>query len=254
MTVPLAFPVNLRAPLGQVDPRWKLAALVPAGAVVGSLRSWGPASAALALALAIAWLAQMPLRWYVCRVGILTLGLSLFLVFLPLAGSVDDKSWQLGPVAVSQDGLIWAGVLLFKAVALVTLLLAAATTAPFQIHLKALHALRVPGLLVQLVALTIRYLAVLLAEFARIRIALRVRGYRQQATLRSLCTVGRVWGTLLVLASDRAERVSQAMRCRGFDGRFHALAEFRTRAVDVAFLAAVTSAALGLLVWDLLER
>ena len=108
--------------------------------------------------------------------------------------------------------------------------------------------------MVLVTALTLRYLAVVLGEFATIRIALRVRGYRQRLTPESLRTVGHVSGMLLVRASERAERVGQALRCRGFDGRFHSLTAFRTRPRDMLFFAAVLGTTAGLLVWDILER
>src|SRR5207248_7588817 len=111
-----------------------------------------------------------------------------------------------------------------------------------------------PSVVVTVAALTLRYLAVLLGEFATIRIALRVRGYRQRASLASLRTVGHVSGMLLVRASERAERVGHALRCRGFDGRFHALTDFKTRPRDMLFLVAVLAAADGVLAWHIVER
>src|SRR4029077_17601964 len=110
--------------------------------------------------------------------------------------------------------------------------------------LKAAHALHVPGLLVQLLVLTYRYLFVLSSELARLRVALRVRGYRNRATRHSYRTVGHVAGTLLVRGYERAERVGQAMRCRGFDGRFRTLTTFHTRAADLlAFLVLLLAVA-----------
>ena len=254
MSFLIAFPVRLGAPLSRIDPRWKIAALVAAGEVVGTLRTLGPAGAALAGAVAIAALARLPPRWYAVRVGTLVFFLAMFLAFLPLENKGGEQRWQVGPLSLSPSGLILSGVLLLKAVALMSLVLAAATTAPVDSQLKALQALHVPGLVVHLIALTVRYLAVLLDEFNKIRIALRARGYRQRLTVRNLRTVGQVWGTLLVRASARAERVAQAQRCRGFDGNFHALTEFHTGMLDVAFFGAVTVMASGLLVWDCLAR
>jgi hypothetical protein len=44
------------------------------------------------------------------------------------------------------------------------------------------------------------------------------------------------------------------MRCRGFAGRFHSLAEFRTAPADVAAFALVVGGAAGLLAWDVVRR
>ena len=119
-------------------------------------------------------------------------------------------------------------------------------TAPLEATFKAAHALRLPGIIVQLMLLTYRYLFVLSAEFARLRIALRVRGYRNRVNRHSYRTIGHVAGTLLVRGSERAERVGQAMRCRGFDGRFRSLTEFHAKWTDVVFFVVVLAVSASL--------
>jgi cobalt/nickel transport system permease protein len=250
MTLPAVFPITLDAPLAKIDPRWKLAALLPAAVLLSTLHTLPCTAVALLGAWLLAACARIPLRWYVARLAMLIGFLGLFLLFLPLVDHGDAR-WDWVLVSVSPTGTLLALVLLLKAVAMVSVLLAAATTAPVETHLKALHALRVPGVLVHLTALTIRYLAVLLDEFGRMRIALRVRGYRQRATLRSLRVVAHVSGMLLVRGHDRAERVAHALRCRGFDGKFRALAQFRTQPVDVLFFMMIVGTAAGLLLWDM---
>src|SRR5437899_3362094 len=139
MTLPVAFPVRLDAPLGRIDPRWKLAALVPAAAVAGALQTVGPALAACGGAGLLAALARLPARWYAARLGTLLVVLSLFLVFLPFAPRAGETRWEIGPLSVSPFGVERAAVLLLKGIALLSLLLAAAVTAPMAVHLKALH-------------------------------------------------------------------------------------------------------------------
>ena len=94
-----------------------------------------------------------------------------------------------GPLHIAH--LLWGG--LFMLAALVVL-----ATAPPDATLKAAHALRVPGLIIQLALLTYRYLFLLADELGRLRTALRVRGYRNRMNRHSYRTVGHVAGTLLV--------------------------------------------------------
>ena len=61
---------------------------------------------------------------------------------------------------------------------------------------------------------------------------------------------GHVTGAVLVRGADRAERVADAMRCRGFDGTFHTTAAFRTTRLDVLAFAALVCATMALLLWD----
>ena len=151
-------------------------------------------------------------------------------------------------------GLEAAGRLALKAVAVLTLMLIVWATAPPADTFKAARALYVPGVIIQLTVLTYRYLFLLVEELGRVRVALRVRGYRSRAGLHSYRTVGHVAGGLLLRSGERAERVGQAMRCRGFDGRFRSLSELRTRAGDVAFFLILTAVAAGLVIGDLRQR
>ena len=157
---------------------------------------------------------------------------------------------HVGPLTLSAHGALVALLLALKAVALVTLSLVLLATGPLDATLKAAHSLRVPGLLIQLALLSYRYLFVLADELIRLRRALRVRGFRNRANRHSYRTIGQVCGTLLARGVERAERVHHAMRCRGFDGRFRSLTQFRTRTADVAAFLLIASAAAGLLAWD----
>lgn len=144
--------------------------------------------------------------------------------------------------------------LCLQALAILTLMLVLLTTAPLTATLKAARALHVPGLLVQLALLSYRYIFVLAGELARLRVAVRVRGFRNRVNRQSYQTVAHMGGTLLVRGYERAERVGHAMRCRGFDGQFRSLDEFRTTIADGVFFLALAGGAVGLWLWDLQMR
>jgi cobalt/nickel transport system permease protein len=254
MTLAFDLPVCPPSPLSRFDPRWKLAALGLAAALVALLQTLPAVLISLGGAWLLLALGRLPLRWYLTRAALAVAVLVLFVGFLPFFPQANEVPWTVGPVPISPRGLELAGVIVLKTVVILTLVLVVWMTAPWEVTLKAAHALHVPGLLVQLVALTYRYLFLLLEEVERLRIALRVRGYRNRANLHSYRTIGHVAGTLLVRSSERAERVGQAMRCRGFDGRFRSLVDFRTRAADVGAFALIVAGAAGLLTWDLLLR
>jgi cobalt/nickel transport system permease protein len=250
MTLALGLPPCPDSPLRRLDPRWKLAALTLAAAAIAGLGHLSYAALALVVALLLALLGRLPLRWYFGQAVSLALFLGLFALPLPFLLHGTSPAWELGPVRVWPYGLHAALLLSVKALALLTLVLVLLATAPLDATLKAAHALRLPGLLVQLAMLAYRYIFVVADELARLRVALRVRGYRNRASRHSYHTIGTVTGTLLVRSAERAERVEQAMRCRGFDGRFRSLVVFRTTWADVIFFLLIVLSAAGLLVAD----
>lgn len=235
MTLILELPEALRSPLGRMDPRWKLAALLLAALLLALLRTPWPSVVGLLGAWLLVLLAHVPLGWYAGRMTVVALFLGMFLIWLPF---------------VPGNGFAWAVVLLLRGLSLVTLALVLVVSSPVQETFHAAHALHMPGLLVHVALLTYRYVFLLGEEFGRLRTALRVRGYRNRANLHSYRTIGQVTGTLLVRGHERAERVGQAMQCRGFDGFFRSLHEYETRLGDVLSFLAIVGSACGLLAWD----
>jgi cobalt/nickel transport system permease protein len=254
MTLALDFPQCSHSFLGRLDPRWKMAALILAALFCALLTTLSAVLGAWAFSLAIVALARLPVRWLFLRLGSVALVLSCFAAWLPFVHAPGDDRWELGWLSLSLSGLTLAAVLLFKALAVVSLMLALLATAPLQDTFKAAHDLRVPGILIQLLLLTHRFVFLVAEEFARLRIALRVRGFRSRGNWQTYRTIGQVAGTLLVRSHDRAERVSQAMRCRGFDGCFRSLNQFSTRPIDVLSFVIIVGSAAAILIWDILRR
>lgn len=250
MTLGLDITAAPASPLRRLDPRWKLGAI--GGAVVGValLQQPLPALAALAGGVGLALLARLPAGWYLGRLGVALAFPAFFAVWLPFVAQPGHDVGAVGGVTVSLTGVRHAVALLAKAACVVSLVLVLLATAPAQSTFQAAHSLHAPGWLVQLLLMSYRYVFLLAEEFGRLRTALRVRGYRNRANLHSYRTIGQVAGTLLVRGHERSERIAQAMRCRGFDGRFRSLQAFRTAPADVLFAAVVLASAGGLLAWD----
>jgi cobalt/nickel transport system permease protein len=228
---------------GRLDARWSLAAFLILVVAVACLHHLATAALALAGSLVLALASRLPWRWFVTRLAPVAGFLAVALVLLPLLSTEFSAP-------ATKHALQLAIIVCLKALAIVILVLVLLAACGFTTLLKAGHRLRAPGLVVQVAALAHRYAFVLASELARLRVALRVRGYRNRASRHSYRTVGHVAGTLLVRGYERADRVGHAMRCRGFQGRFHTLGEFRTRAADVAFFLILASSAAALLFWD----
>ena len=81
------------------------------------------------------------------------------------------------------------------------------------------------------------------------RQAMRARGFKPKTDKHTYRSYAWLIGMLLVKSWDRAERVYDAMRCRGFRNRFYSLTKFTTSTKDYAFMAGcllIVAAILGL--------
>jgi cobalt/nickel transport system permease protein len=97
---------------------------------------------------------------------------------------------------------------------LYTMILVSNTT-PFSEILAALRTMRIPSLLITVLALAYRYLFVLIDEGERLQRARRSRTFDRSRT-KSWITLSSLIGQLFVRSSERAERIYAAMTSRGW--------------------------------------
>ena len=248
MSLSLREPPIPDSPIARWEPRWKLAAFLIAGICIAMLQHWLTAGIACIFAFGLASFSRLTLKVQFSRVGLVMIAVVPVIIILPLTGA--SPTWSIGWVNISQEGLANAFTIAFRAIAFALLTLIVLRTAPLPETLAAAHALRIPGLAVQVAQLAYRYSFLFFEEARRLRIALRTRGYRTAVQTHSYRTMGHAAGTLLVRGGDRAERVADAMRCRGFDGHFHCLRQFHATFSDTIKFVLFVSLALILLLWD----
>jgi cobalt/nickel transport system permease protein len=217
------------------DARWKLAAVVFSIVAVVMLRNPWPAGAAAGFAVLLAVLGRVRWRVLVSRWLVLLAAVGPVLLVLPFS---------------AEDGTALAVAVGLRAFAVGTLAIVLVHTAPLSRTFAAAHALWVPGVLVQVAQLAHRYSLLLFGEARRVRVAMRTRGFRPDTNAHTYRTLGAAAGTLLVRGGDQAERVADAMRCRGFDGTYHPMAPFRTGVWDVVGFVGVLLGFGGLVLWD----
>jgi cobalt/nickel transport system permease protein len=236
------------SPLARWDARWKLAAILLTVCGVAALDHLAPAVTALGVGLFLLVLARLQGSWIRGRLFLFALAALPFLLVLPF--TLDGEGWDVGPVHVSERGLVAGFAVFCRGLAVGCFALVLIGTAPLHHTLAAAHKLKVPGLLVQLTLLAYRYAFLLAEEFRRVRIAMRTRGFRVRANRHGYRALGHATGALLVRGADRADNVAAAMRCRGFDGTFHTLAAFRTTVADVLAFLMLLAATIALVAWD----
>jgi cobalt/nickel transport system permease protein len=108
----------------------------------------------------------------------------------------------------------WRAVAVKSTLCVLTAILVSNTT-PFGKILRVLKSVRVPGLLITTIALMHRYLFVLAEEAERMRRARLSRTFARGRTVQWRALSG-VVGQLFVRASERAERIYEAMCARGW--------------------------------------
>ena len=221
----------------RLDPRGKIVVAGFFTVLIAVSKSYVTTLAGLALALICLALARLPLKKVVTRL----LAVNSFIFFLWLVLPLTypgDALWQFGPLTVTRQGLIFTGLITLKSNAIIIALIALVATVPVITIGQAMHNLRFPNKLCHLLLFTYRYLYVIEEEYHRLVQAMKIRGFRPGTNLHTYRSYANLAAMLLVLSYDRADRVFQAMRCRGFHGCFYSLRTFSWQRRDGIFVVA----------------
>ena len=217
------------SPLHLLDPRVKVLVtvlfivgnvLLPDGAWWGFSASWG-------VLLVVSWLARLSAVYTFKRAFIvLPFTLAAVTVLFTLPGEAL-VSWPIGShiVTISDAGLVRFVSIVIRSWLSVQMAILLTATTQFPDLMHALTHLRVPTILVSIIAFMYRYLFVLADEAMRLLRAREARSARLTVTSgggsigwRARVT-GHMVGQLLVRSLDRSDRVYNAMLARGYDGR-----------------------------------
>jgi cobalt/nickel transport system permease protein len=219
-------------PLHRRDPRAKLLATLGFIVAVVSYHRY-EISALLPLALypaALVGMGDIPARWLLRKLLIA----SPFAVMVGLANPFLDTTVRLhlGSLAVSGGWISYASILLRFALTVSAALALVAGTG-FNTVCMALGRLGAPRVFVVQLLFLYRYLFVLAEEGLRMVRARNLRSFAGRG--QGLKVYAAMLGQLLLRTMDRAQRIHQAMLCRGFDGQIRVGRPLQFGLADLAF-------------------
>lgn len=205
--------------IGRLDPRTRLLAAIGFVAALVTLESLSLIAVALVAAALLVWMAKLSLDDLARRLVHVEGFMMVLLAFLPFTVP-GEPFLALGPLVATEQGVLRAVTIALKVNAAVLAIFALlASLEPVRLG-RAMARLGAPSPLVHLFLFTVRYVGVLLTEMGRLRDAMRARAFATRSNWHTWRTLGNLAGMTLVRSMERAERVHEAMRCRGYAGRF----------------------------------
>ncbi|MGC6398868.1 MAG: cobalt ECF transporter T component CbiQ [Ilumatobacteraceae bacterium] len=139
----------------------------------------------------------------------------MFALIVPFIGG--GESVRVLGVSLSVDGLWATWNILAKAGLGATMSIALSATTPVTELLHGMTRLKVPRLLVAIIAFMLRYIDVLVEQLGRMRRSMVARGHDPR-WLWQVKPIASSAGALFVRSYERGERVHQAMLARGYTG------------------------------------
>jgi cobalt/nickel transport system permease protein len=209
----------------QLDPRFRVVVAAAFCLAVALSKQFSVLFAAMAVSIVLIFAAQLKLKEVLRRLAVVLGFLLLIWLVLPITFE-GERLYRIYSFTITRPGVILSAQITLKSTAILLSFMALMATMSIASMGHALHGLHFPGKLVYLFLMTYRYIFVFEQEYGRLWTAVKIRGFRSGTNIHSYKTFAYLIGMLFVRASARAERVHQAMLCRGFSGRFYSLMDF----------------------------
>lgn len=236
-----------RGPLHGLDPRARLVGAAAWSVAAAVIQARPAAWAALATSALLLAAARPPLGEVARRLGAVNAFIALLWLLMPFS-TPGQPVLTVAGLAATRQGLELAALITLKSNAIVLAFMALVATIPVQDLGHALRKVGVPLKLALLLVFTHRAVQAMSGEYRRMRQAMTVRGFVPRTGLHTWRAYACLAGMLLVRGMDRAERVREAMLCRGFTGELRSINPLAARPADHLFLAAMLCAS-ALLAW-----
>lgn len=169
-----------------------------------------------------------PVFWFLVMIWIL----------LPL--TFDGRIlFQYGFLKITEPGLVFSCSITLKSITILLIFTALIATMTIASLGNGLQRIGIPEKMVFLLLMTYRYISVIEDEYKRLLRAARFRGFTPGTNMHSYRTYAHLAGMLFVRASLRAQRVYQAMICRGFNQKFLTLDVYQPSRLNFLFLTMI---------------
>lgn len=236
-------------PLQRMDPRVKVALVALLIITVSLLRHLSLFAAIYPGIILLVVISRIPLRFFLTRVwvfigvfsGLLAIP-ALFNVFVPgdplLTIVTFEKAHSFGPyqlpqaIAITRQGLGTASLFIMRVASSVSLVVLLVLTTRWASLLKALRVLRVPRMFTFILAMTFRYIHMLLRLIEEMHLARMSRVIRKTSAGAGQKWIGSQIGVVLKKSLSTGEDVYSAMVSRGYTDELKVLDTFRVRPVD----------------------
>lgn len=230
-----------RSVVHAIDPKIRILSAVFLSAAAAICKSVYIIPGYLIMACVLVGLARLNLIQVVKRIRSVFWFLLMIWIVVPLTFE-GETLYRFGFMVITQPGVELCTMITFKSIAILLMFTALIATMPMASLGSGLHQLQVPDKMIFLLLMSYRYIDVIEKEYKRLLRAAKFRGFQPRTSLHSYKTFAFLAGMLFVRASFRAQRVYQAMICRGFTGKFHTLDVYPPNRLNWLFLICVMSA------------
>ncbi|RWX52214.1 cobalt/nickel transport system permease protein [Candidatus Electrothrix marina] len=239
--------------LHRADPKGKLISTGVLSLVIALSQTRGTALLGFPLAFTLVLAARLSWSKLLRRLFIVNSFNLLLCLILPLTYT-GGKTVSLIGINLSSTGFFLALLITVKSNAVILLFISLLATSTAAQLGHGLQQLRLSPKLCLLLLFSYRYIALIQQELFRLQRAAGLRCFQPKTNLHTYRTYSYMLGMMLVRSWNRAARVQQAMKLRGFSGQFYSLYDSGgMRKSDLLLSAVLLLAGAGLVVIEILS-
>ena len=227
--------------LQRFDPRTKIASMLFLLIAAGSTHQLWLLGLFFAGVLVLTGLSRIPLLSFLKRVCLVVLIFTGLIALPALFLTPGPALWTVGAVSITRTGALSAAFLLLRVTTSVSLAALLVLTTPWNDVLKALGLLHLPDVIVMILAMTYRYIHLLLHEANDMFTARKSRLLKKLPRNQERELLGATGGVLLSKSLNLSGEVYLAMQSRGYHHYPRTLDDFHAGWWD--FTAAAASLA-----------
>jgi cobalt ECF transporter T component CbiQ len=223
--------------LQQLDPRVRVVGLIALVISVVLCRRLAVIAALFLVAMVLAVASRISLMFLAKRVWLIVLGFTGFIALPALFVTPGDPLVALPHLSITTQGLRTALLLVLRVETAATLTTVLVLSTPWAHTLKALRSLCLPAEVVTMLAMTHRYVFLLLETANQMFESRQSRKVGVLGGAENRKVTARTAGVLLSKSMELSQEVYLAMLSRGFRGDIRLLSDFRMKPRDYAGLA-----------------
>jgi len=196
-------------------------------------------------------LSKLPLKFIFKRSLVVlpfVLAVAIFIPFLKEGEIAGSYSYGNLNIVVTYPALLVLFNVLAKSWLSVLSMIILTSTTRFNDLLKGFESLKFPKIMLMIISFMYRYIFVIVNDAMRLKMSADARNFSSLKLRCKIKIIGNIIGMLFIRSYERAERVYVAMLCRGFDGNFRTMNEFKFSNVNFGFAAIIYTILIGIFV------
>jgi cobalt/nickel transport system permease protein len=217
----------------KLDPRVKIVITVVFSVVVALNNHLEVTVISMILPFILVICAKLDFGKVMLRLAIVNSFILFLWLFLPFT-TPGETIYSIGPLTIQREGIYQALLITLKSNSIILMVIALLATSQIFSLVHAMSHLWVPDKLVHLFFFCFRYIHVIHEEYHRLINAMKMRGFKPKTNMHTYRAYSYLVGMLLIRSFNRSNRVLQAMKCRGFNGKFYILHHYEMKRYDYA--------------------